>query len=135
MKLRHRCIGFGVLLLLATTGCSATGVANSVERGVPDGLEVDLLSGEPAAAWIEEGKRFAIVTMGSSSCPAVATALSADGEDRVTVTFGPSPRNPCTADMAATTHTFDLPSGSNPGRLTIEVTYEDWPDVHELTLE
>ncbi len=136
VRLRSGYIGFGVLgALLALTGCAAPGVADTVERGAPDNVDIDPLSGKPAAAWIERGERFAIVTLGSSSCPPVATSISADGDDRIAVTFGPSPNDPCTADIAPTTHTFEVPEGVDPSGITIEVSYEEWPEVHQLTLE
>jgi hypothetical protein len=130
----------GMLILLLMTGCAGPGgpdpgVAESMEPGAPDDAEIDWSSPAPAATWVERGERFAIVTMGSSSCPPIATAITADGVDRILVRFAPSPHDPCTADMAATTHTFAVPEGVEPSSVTVEVSYEDWPNVHRLTLE
>jgi hypothetical protein len=65
----------------------------------------------------------------------VATALAADGPDHVTVTFGPSPNDPCTADIAPTTHEFEMPDEITGRPITVGVTYEDWPGTETLTLE
>lgn len=129
---------FGVVVAACLlTGCSdpGAGVAQTMKPGVPEGLVVEPLSEGPAAAWVERGATFAIVTWGSSSCPAIATALSADGPDRIAVTFGPSPNDPCTADMAPTTHEFELPEETTRSPVVIEVSYEDWLETDTLTLE
>lgn len=127
-------VGIAACLL---TGCSepGPGVAQRVTPGVPEGLVVEPMSEGPAATWIEQGETFAVVTWGSGSCPLVATALAAEESDRIAVTFGRSPKDPCTADMAPTTHEFDVPDEVTGSPVVIEVRYEDWPDEHTLTLE
>ncbi|MEJ1923439.1 MULTISPECIES: hypothetical protein [unclassified Microbacterium] len=118
-------------------GCSGsgTGVAQAMKPGIPEGVVFEPLSEEPAATWIERGETFAIVTWGSGSCPPIATALTADGPDRVAVTFGSSPNDPCTADMSPTTHEFELPNDVTGSPVIVEVGYEDWPEAHTLTLK
>ena len=61
--------------------------------------------------------------------------LGAAEDDRVSVTFGPSPNDPCTADMAPTTHEFDLPAGVTSDTITVEIRFEEWPDVYTVTLD
>lgn len=120
---------------VGAAGCSASPDVGSVRPGVPDGITVDPMTGAPAAGWIERGKTFAVVTMGSSSCPPVATAVDADGDDLVSVTFASSPNDPCTADMAPTTHEFDLPAGVTAGAISVRVRFEDWPDEYRIPLD
>lgn len=116
------------------TGCSG-GVARSSESGIPDGLDV-VWSGEgPAAGWLAEGKTFAVVTWGSSSCPRVATAIEVVGSDHLDVTFDAPRAGICTADMAATTHTFDLPLGITESPVTITISYRDWAGTDTVTLD
>ena len=73
--------------------------------------------------------------MGSSSCPVVASSIDAAEDDRVSVTFGPSPNDPCSADMAPTTHEFDLPAGVTSDTITVEIRFEEWPEVYTVTLD
>lgn len=120
------------VLLLA--GCGSPGVADGVRPGVPSGLGLDPGDG-PVAVWLDEGARFAVVTWGSSSCPAVATSLTATAADRLSLTFAASSNDPCTADMAPTTHEFVLPDAVTGRPVTISITYEDRDGADTLTLE
>lgn len=133
---RHAFAGAGVLLAFCVlTGCSAPGVTQAVRPGIPDGLDDEQLGDVPVVTWVERGESFAIVTWGSSSCPAVATAVSAESDDSIAVTFGPSPNDPCTADMAPTTHEFGLPDEVTLRPITINVSYETWAETYSLTLD
>ncbi len=123
------------VMLVTVAGCAPSPGVGSVHPGIPDGVTLDPLNGSPTAAWIERGESFAIVTMGSSSCPVVASSIDAAEDDRVSVTFGPSPNDPCSADMAPTTHEFDLPAGVTSDRITVEIRFEEWPEVYTVTLD
>lgn len=116
-------------------GCGTPGIADRVSPSAPPGALVDPLSEGPVAAWVEAGTRFAVVTFGSSSCPSVATALTVEASDHLSLTFGRSPNDPCTADIAPTTHEFELPDGITGRTITITVGYEDWDETTILTLE
>ncbi|MCK2023574.1 hypothetical protein KZC52_11610 [Microbacterium sp. kSW2-24] len=100
----------GALLL---TGCGMNqSAADEVVPGLPDdwsGPQPHLIAAEPVAGWVDGEESFGIVTFGSSSCPLVAASVSADDPGTVTVDFRYSSNNPCTADMAMTTHVFTLP--------------------------
>ncbi|WES65989.1 hypothetical protein P0L94_07920 [Microbacter sp. GSS18] len=123
------------LAVIVLAGCAANPGVGSVSRGVPDGVTLDPFSEGPAAVWIDRGESFAVVTLGSSSCPAMATEVSASRDDRVSVTFGPSPSTTCTADMAPTTHTFDLPAGVSGDAISVEIHFEEWPEVYTIALD
>lgn len=88
-----------------------------------------------AVTWVERGETFAIVTWGSSSCPPAATGLTAEGEDRVVVAFAPSPNDPCTADMAPTTHEFALPDRVTRTPVTIDIRYDNSAQVDTFSLD
>jgi RNA polymerase sigma-70 factor (ECF subfamily) len=137
LRAGHIGVGLAVIAVCALAGCTApgAGVAQKVRPGAPDGLVVEPLSDGPTATWIEPAETFAIVTFGSGSCPSVATALAATGSDRIAVTFGPSPNDPCTADIAPTTHEFDLPDEITNRPVILEINYEEWPEAYTLTLE
>ena len=101
--------------------------ADRVVQGMPDGWEgpdPDLLNGHPVVGWVSDTE-FGVITVGSSSCPAVASELQVLDADEVRVEFGPSPHDPCTADMAATTHVFELPSSVSERPVTVIVQFAD----------
>ncbi len=123
------------MTLLVLTGCAAPEVADAVRPGIPEGVEFEPLSEGPWVTWIEDGTRFAVVTLGSSSCPRVATALTVEDDEHLTLTFAASPNDPCTADLAPTTHEFDLPDAITTRPVTITIDYEDLSGTDTLTLE
>lgn len=122
------------LLVIALAGCTTNPRIGTVSVA-PDGVHLDPLSESPTALWVERGESFAVVTMGSSSCPAVATKVEAYGDDLVSVTFGSSPNTPCTADIAPTTHQFDLPAEVTSDAISVEIRFEDWPEVYTIPLD
>jgi hypothetical protein len=81
--------------------------------------------GEPSwePGWIlgADG-RLAVYAAGSSSCPPTPTAVVADG-DHVTVTLEVL-GDPCTADLAWTTHVVALPAGVDPGAVEVEIVVD-----------
>lgn len=128
-------VASAVLVVFIIAGCAPDNGPGSSSPGIPDGLEIDPLSDGPTGTWIERDETFAIVTMGSSSCPLVVADIRAEGYDHIVVTFGKSPNNPCTADMAPTTHQFDLPAGITGRPVSVDIEYEDWPETHAFTLD
>lgn len=125
----------GVALALTLLAGCASSVADAVYPGSPDGVTISGSLDGPAAGWITEGERFAVVTMGSSSCPVVATELTVVAADQLALTFGRSPNNPCTGDLAPTTHEFDLPADIVERPVQIDVTYEHGDWTATLTLD
>lgn len=121
------------LAVLALTGCAGGGPGSDrTEQGIPDdwtGPAPDPLTGEPAAGWIDDDE-FAVITMGSGSCPPVPSEPEAVGDDGLRIEFGPSPNEVCTADMSPTTHVFRLPDELT-GR---PIAYTDYDEVYELEL-
>ncbi|WP_188742735.1 hypothetical protein [Agromyces bauzanensis] len=134
--------------LMTMTGCAA-GVpgngffgdgsrADRVVKGVAsdwDGPDPDLLNGHPVVGWVSDTE-FGVITVGSSSsCPAVAGELQVLGADEVQIEFGLSPHDPCTADMAATTHVFVLPPEVTERPVTVTVQYAEYETEYVLELE
>lgn len=139
----------GVVLagLLTMSGCAAgapgsgffgdESQADQVVKGLPsdwDGPDPDLLDGHPVVGWVSDTE-LGVVTVGGSSCPAVAGELQVLDEDEVQIEFGSSPHDPCTADMAATTHVFELPSSVGGRPVTVTVQYEEYETEYVLELE
>lgn len=124
-----------IVLAALIGGCAHDSAAETEYRGVPDGFEIDPLNEAPAGVWLERGRIFAIVTMGSSSCPPIAKSVTANSHQGLTVVFGQSPNDPCTADMAPTTHEFDLPDDVSGYPVTVEIVYEGWAQRSTITLD
>lgn len=128
-------VGGTCLLAVLLAGCDGNPGIGTVSPGAPDGVTLDLEGGSPTAVWIEHGESFAVVTMGSSTCPAFATEVIAEGDDLVSVTFGSSLNDPCTADLAPTTHVFDLPASVTSDVINVEIRFEDSPEQHTIALD
>ncbi|MEF3403536.1 hypothetical protein [Agromyces sp. CCNWLW203] len=111
--------------------------ADRVVKGIPDGWagpDPDLLNVDPVVGWVNDTE-FGVITQGSSSCPAIASELQVLDADEVRVEFGPSRHDPCTADMAATTHVFELPSSVSERPVTVIVQFTDYETEYVLELE
>ncbi|KAF2412864.1 hypothetical protein B1729_12845 [Microbacterium sp. B35-04] len=125
------------LALFAVTGCAGDGSgAASTVQGIPDswnGPVPDPLTGQPAAGWIDDDE-FAVITMGSGSCPPVPSEPEVADAGAVHIEFGPSPNDICTADMSPTTHVFALPDELTDRPITVTITYRDYDEVYELPL-
>jgi hypothetical protein len=122
------------LLALMLAGCSVRSVATETSQGLPERYIAgdNLFNGEPLALWAGGG--LAVVTFGSSSCPPVPTSISAPDPERIVVQFAPSPNEQCTADLAPTTHQFDLPDGVEAvGGVTAELRFEQ--QTYEVPVE
>lgn len=73
--------------------------------------------------------------MGKLERPCVATAIEVVASDHLDVTFDAPRAGICTADMAATTHTFDLPLGITKSPVTTTINYRDWDGTDTVTLD
>lgn len=105
-----------LLIALGVPGSSPSepvSVAEKVERGFPDSLSeqeiAELPEFQPAVVWLDEPERFALITWGSSSCPAVVAAITVTASDAIELELAAPDEGPCTADLAATSHTLSMP--------------------------
>ena len=136
---------FATALLLTGCGGGAPlgglfggGVEDERYVGLPEEYEVGdgMPSEQPLVTWLQPGETFAVVTWGSSSCPAEASAIEAPDAASVVVTFASSGGSgPCTADMAPTTHEFTLPPEATERPLGVVIRFEDYEQETAITLE
>lgn len=89
------------------------------------------------AAWLDDGRMFAIVTWGSSTCVPVVDEVTADGQ-KVTVSLVDPPSSDgeekaCTADLAARASVGGIPEGVDPTKdVEFVVTVGDVTDDVDL---
>jgi hypothetical protein len=108
----------------ATTAGSATGSPPSVShtKGLPASVSVTDASGQSLVGWLGPGRMY-LVTYGSSTCPRLATSVTAASGNRLTITTAPSSDGPCTMDFGPTTSVVDVPQGiddTHPVSVTVD---------------
>lgn len=133
-----RLAAFAALFGVVLGGCGGDGgsIAEAVWPGAPElppGKE--LPKTRLAAVWLEDGATFAVVTLGSSSCPPVATSMDRKGDDEIRLRFEPSPSEDCTADIAPTTHEFRVPRGVDQRPVQLRIVDVESGSEKMLTLE
>ena len=130
-----------LLFPLLLAGCAEpVSVAERTTRGLPGSLSLaqreNLEPGEPAAFWLQAGSRFALVTWGSSTCPAVVTRMDAMGADAIELGVESSGGSgPCSADLAPTTHELLVPESVTRRPVTLALHYAEGPDAKTLVLD
>ncbi|MEI4273135.1 hypothetical protein TEK04_15520 [Klenkia sp. LSe6-5] len=130
--------GVLVLLLVLLAGCA--GEPAAVASFVAEGADADSYTFEPstradgpafdpapAVAWVDGGRYLGVVTMGSSSCPAVPTAVEWDGEVlRVELGERYPDAEVCTADLGPYGVVLEVPAGLDPATETaVEIAGSD----------
>jgi hypothetical protein len=89
-------------------------IGEEYSGGGPGTLGIDG-SGDttPTVGWVEPGRRFFVMTYGSSSCPHAPTGIDQRGTT-VEVEMRPQGGPVCTADFGPSTYALDLPRRSDP---------------------
>lgn len=123
---------------LVVAGCASTPQsAPPTNTATPGGDAVSEEPGDDAddfeAAWLDDGRMFAIVTMGSSTCVPQVADVTADGQN-VAVTLADADADAaCTADMAPRASIGAFPEGVDPTKdVKLTVTYGDIVDDVDL---
>lgn len=125
-----------VLLLAGCTigpGASAPNSTSDPSSGPGSAGSGDDDQNDIEAALLDDGRMFAIVTWGSSTCVPQVDEVSADGQT-VTVTLVEpdaegATEKACTADLAPRASVGGLPEGVDPTMdITLQVTYGDITD-------
>lgn len=85
------------------------------------------------AALLDDGRMFAIVTQGSSTCVPVVDSVTADGQTVSVALVDVDAEAACTADMAPRASVGALPEGVDPTReIEFVVSYGDVTDDVDL---
>lgn len=79
----------------------------------------------PIAWWGEGRETITVISYGSSSCPYIATELTALAEDRVSAVFVQANGGDCTDDLAPRTHVLATPEGLMNGLILAEVEWRE----------
>lgn len=127
-------IGVAAAALLIA-GCTAgPGAQTPTSSPAPSAGDVDDRN-DVEGALLDNGRMFAVITVGSSTCVPQVDEVTAQGQT-VTVTLvdpeGDSPK-PCTKDLAPRASLGELPEGVDPKTdITLNVTYGDIVDDVDL---
>jgi hypothetical protein len=112
----------GAVLMLVVVGCGTEILPAFLVRyyrGVPPGFTSSFRDG---AVWTAAGG-MAVVTYGSSSCPALPVRLDVSANNHLKVTVNPLSSGPCTADLAPTTSVIEIPNALDITRgVTVTIT-------------
>lgn len=124
------------MVLVAGCAPSPATPAPSSSASAPDSSDdgiVDDDHDDMEAALLDDGRMFAVVTWGSSTCVPMIDGVSADGQTVSVALVDPDPDAACTADMAARASVGGLPEGVDPTReIELVVTYGDVTDDVDL---
>ncbi|MFS0853005.1 hypothetical protein [Microbacterium sp. 179-I 3D4 NHS] len=92
------------------------------------------LDGDMEGALLDDGRMFAIVTFGSSTCVPQVDTVTADGQTVDVTLVDVEGDQACTADMAPRATVGALPEGVDPSQdITLQVVYGDFIDDIDLT--
>ncbi|MBC6495209.1 hypothetical protein [Microbacterium sp. 4-7] len=127
-----------VLLLIAgcTIGPGATGSQATSNPSSGPGQSTDD-SDDVEGTLLDDGRMFAVVTWGSSTCVPQVDAVTAEGQTVSVTLVEPESETDgekaCTADLASRASVGALPEGVDPTKeITLQVTYGDMVDDVEL---
>lgn len=121
-----------VVAVLLLAGCTA-GPGSSAPRSTPApsdsaGTGADDRD-DMEAAILDDGRMFAVVTWGSSTCVPQVDTVSANGQTVSVELVDTDADAACTADMAPRASVGALPEGVDPTQeVTLQVTYADVSD-------
>jgi len=126
---------------LLAVGCTASpGEQPPTSSAAPDdgaGTDEESFGDEVEAAWLDDGRMFAIVTWGSSTCVPIVDEISAEGQ-KITVALVDAPSDDgaekaCTSDLAPRASVGAIPEGVDPTQdVEFIVTTGDITDDVEL---
>lgn len=133
--------GAALLLLAGLAGCSALpGSGQAIHlvqtyRGTAV-AQRDASSSDdrPVVYWVTGRRDVALTAYGSSSCPPTPDSITTTSATRISVHLK-TPGGPCTADLAATTSEFALPSTISRSKRVRVTLSEDGRTATPLTLE
>lgn len=118
---------FAAALLVA--GCTAgPGSETPTSSPAPSAGNVDDQN-DMEAALLDDGRMFAVITLGSSTCVPQVDQVTAEGQTVTVTLVDPDESKPCTKDLAPRASLGELPEGVDPTKdITLNVTYGDLTD-------
>lgn len=120
---------------LLIAGCTATpGSATPTSTGTPQSSSApDDDFDDIEGTLLDDGRMFAVVTWGSSTCVPVVDTVTAEGQNVTVLLVDNEADQVCTRDMAPRASVGALPEGVDPTKdLTLNVTYGDVVDDVDL---
>jgi len=122
---------FAAALLVA--GCTAgPGSETPTRSPAPSAGDVDDQN-DIEAALLDDGRMFALITLGSSTCVPQVEKVTAEGQNVTVTLVDPDESKPCTKDLAPRASLGELPEGVDPKTdITLNVTYGDITDDVDL---
>jgi len=113
-----------------SSSAPSTAPSSSTDGGNDDGIGDDDMDG----AILDDGRAFAVVTWGSSSCVPTVAEVTGEGQNvTVTLTDGDDANRVCTADYAPRASIGIFAEGVDPTQdITLQVTYGDITDDVDL---
>jgi len=136
MSLSRRLAALSALAAIAViAGCTATpgssaptSTAAPSTAATPDGSDDDF-----DGAILDEGRMFAVVTYGSSTCVPRVDTVTAEGQKVAVTLVDGDEATACTADYAPRASVGAFPEGVDPtAEITLDVTYGDLVDDVDL---
>lgn len=125
----------GILLIVGLAGCaqSPSAPASAPAPTSTAGSSVDAPdAGDVEVAWLDEGRSFAIVTYGSSTCVPQMQSVSSEGQT-VEVTLADPDAAECTADLAPRASVSVMPVEVDVTKdVEVRVVYGDLTEDAEL---
>lgn len=123
--------------VLLFAGCAATPGATTPTNPPAESSSPDVEERDIEAAMLDDGRMFAVVTWGSSSCVPMVDEISAEGQVVSLALVDPQSQDDtekaCTADLAPRASIGALPEGVDPTKdITLTVTYGDVVDDVDL---
>ncbi|WP_144794665.1 hypothetical protein [Microbacterium paludicola] len=122
---------------LIVTGCTASpgeqGPTSSAEPDDTGSTSTPADGDDFEAAWLDDGRMFAIVTWGSSTCIPFVDEVSAEGQNVTVALTLSSDQQACTADFAPRASVGALPEGVDPTKdVEFLVTLDEITDDVDL---
>ncbi len=106
----------------STTGPAEALPSSIAEYDIRGGLPTEAIPGDkspsspdsaypfPTAGWLDGGGRFAVVLVGSSSCPAVTSSIEVPDPHTVRLGLDRQKSDVCSADLAPRTYVIGTPT-------------------------
>jgi hypothetical protein len=124
----------GLAAVVLFTGCASTpGSTEPTSSAAPSQPAAGIGEDGFEAAWLDDGRMFAVVSWGSSTCIPMVDEVTVEGQTVSVTLVDADPDAACTADLAPRASAGALPEGIDPTQdVELVVTYNDLTDDVDL---